>query len=179
MSASAASRRLVWMGTALVVAVAVLAAQLHERPKVWLELPLYDYVAFWSAARLNQQGQDPYDPQRLDALQREAVPDLREPLVMWPAPWALTPLKPFAFLESHLSHLFWMLFSLAVLGFAVDGCWRGAGRPADRRWIAWLTAATFLPCYIVLLTGQMGPLLLLGFVGFLYFLRRGRDGWAG
>jgi hypothetical protein len=45
--------------------------------------------------------------------------------------------------------------------------------------VAWLLALTFLPCYLVLVTGQMGPLLLLGLVGFLHCLRRGRDGWAG
>src|SRR6516165_10514185 len=105
LTAPAASRSLLWMGTALLLALAMLAAQLLQRPTVLLDLPLYDYVAFWSAGRLNQMGQDPYDPQLLAAVQHEAVPDLRGELVMWPAPWALTPLKPFCFLESHLSHL--------------------------------------------------------------------------
>jgi hypothetical protein len=196
MTAPAESRRLVFLGAALVLAAAALAGQLLRHPSAWLEMPLYDYVAFWSAGRLNQLGEDPYDPDRLAVLQREVIPDLQSPLVMWPAPWALTPLRPFCFLESHLSHLFWMVFNLAVLGLAVDWCWRspltlpsppaggegrvrGAGRTGDRRWLAWLTAATFVPCYVVLLTGQMGPLMLLGFVGFLHFLRRGRDGLAG
>jgi hypothetical protein len=172
-------RRILGLSAALIVAVAVLAVQLVRQPTAWLDMPLYDYVAFWSAARLNNVGDDPYDPGRLVALQRQAVPEQEDVLVMWPAPWALTPLKPFAALESHLSHVLWMLGSLFVLAFAVDWRWRSAGGPAPQRWLAWLTAATFLPCYAVILTGQLGPLLLLGFVGFLHFVRRRCDLLAG
>ena len=52
MTAPAAPRSLIWMGTALLLATAALAAQLLQRPGVLLELPLYDYVAFWSAGRI-------------------------------------------------------------------------------------------------------------------------------
>jgi hypothetical protein len=45
--------------------------------------------------------------------------------------------------------------------------------------VAWVLAFTFLPSYIVLVTGQLGPLILLGLIGFLHCLRRGRDGLAG
>jgi hypothetical protein len=72
-----------------------------------------------------------------------------------------------------------MAVCLTVLGLTVDWAWRSRGGPAEQRWLAWLTAAAFVPSFCVLLTGQMGPWLLLGFVGFAHFIRRGRDGLAG
>jgi hypothetical protein len=164
---------------ALVVASVVLAVQLAHSGTRLLDLPLYDYVAFWAAGRLNHAGTDPYDPELLAALQREAAPNKGDVLVMWPAPWTLTLLAPFSRIDSHTSHLLWILLQLAVLVGAVDWSWRLAGGPAEKRWLAWLVAFTFVPSYFVLATGQLGPLLLLGFAGFLHFIRRGRPAVAG
>src|SRR5947199_356754 len=66
-----------------------------------------------------------------------------------------------------------------LLPLLLDGAWRQFGGSPQYRWVAWLLALTFLPCHFLLVTGQLGGLILLGFVGFLYFLRRGREGWAG
>jgi hypothetical protein len=144
-----------------------------------VRLPLYDYVAFWAAGRLNQEGHDPYDTERLGAVERAADPGLHDVLVMWPAPWALTLVGPFSRLDSHTSHLLWLLFQLAVLVGGIELAWRAyGGDPARRGW-AWLAAFTFLPTYMVLVTGQLGGVLLLGLAGFLWSLRAGRPGWAG
>src|SRR2546430_13113210 len=42
-----------------------------------------------------------------------------------------------------------------------------------RSWLAWALALTFVPSLIVLRAGQIGPLILLGMVGFLHWERRG------
>jgi hypothetical protein len=172
-----AAARLALLGSALAVASALLAVQL-ARSASPLDLPLYDYVAFWAAGCLNHAGADPYDPESLATLQREAAPG-QGVLVMWPAPWALTLLAPFSRLDSHSGHLLWVLLQLAVLIGAVDWAWRLAGGPAEKRWVAWLVTFTFPPTYFVLVTGQLGALLLLGLVGFLHFIKRGRDAVAG
>lgn len=164
---------------ALAIAVPIMLWQLGGSARGLTDWPLYDYVSFWAAGRLNLQGQDPYDPALLEALEREAEPGSSEVLIMWPAPWALTLLMPFSCLDAHLSHLLWLAFQFVVLACAVDWAWRLVGAPPERRWLAWLLALTFLPCYLVLVTGQMGPLLLLGLIGFLSCLKHGRDGWAG
>ncbi|HZY87765.1 MAG TPA: glycosyltransferase family 87 protein [Gemmataceae bacterium] len=172
------NRRPLLLGLALLLAVAALLV-VGGPPSRLLGLPLYDYVSFWAAGRLNLQGQDPYDPALLAALEKQAAPGPGDVLIMWPAPWALTLLMPFSRLDAQLSHLLWLAFQFATLAFAVDWAWRLYGGPREQRWVAWLLALTFLPCYLVLVTGQMGPLLLLGLVGFLHCLKRGRDGWAG
>jgi hypothetical protein len=166
------------VGTALAAAVGLLAVQ-----AAWLPAPgrlsLYDYVAFWAAGRLNQEGHDPYDTDRLAAVERAADPSLHDVLVMWPAPWTLSLVGPFSRFDSHTSHLFWIFFQLAALVAGVELVWRAYGGDPTRRGWAWLAAFTFLPTYAMLVTGQLGGLILLGLAGFLRCLRRGRPGWAG
>jgi hypothetical protein len=165
-----------WLLGGALAALAVLGAW-HARSGPGLTaLPLYDYVAFWSAGRLVLEGENPYDPAALSALQGAADRGNGAPLVMWPAPWALTLLLPFSAFDAHASHLAWLLLQLLVLVGAVGWAWDG---PAERRWVAWLVAFAFLPTYLVLVTGQLGALMLLGLVGFRECLRRGRPLAAG
>ena len=142
-------------------------------------MPLFDFAAFWSAGRLNHEGVDPFDPERLAELQHAVQPGQTGVLLMWNGPWALALVKPFAMLDAGLAHLLWQLLMLGVLVASADWAWRLYGGPPDLRWVAWLVTFTFAPSIFVLVAGQFGPLLLLGFVAFLYFVRTGRDGLAG
>jgi hypothetical protein len=168
-----------WLLAASLIAGLAMTAQLARDPHGLLGLPLYDYVAFWAAGRLNAAGEDPYDPARLEALERQANPATVDVLVMWPAPWALTLLAPFTRLGPQVGHLLWQLAQLAVLLAAVEILWRLQGAEPGQRWVAWLLTFTYLPCYFLLVTGQFGAVILLGFAGFLYFLRQGRETAAG
>jgi hypothetical protein len=51
-------------------------------------------------------------------------------------------------------------------------------RPGRYR-LAWLLTVTFVPSVFVLVIGQIAPLVLVGFAGFLYFERRGQNFTAG
>ncbi len=178
MSQAVGSRRLlVVAGVLLAIAGSALGWQLWSLglPR----LPLYDFVSFWAAGRLNAQGADPYDPEQLAALERAAEPGGRQVLVMWPAPWALTLLGPLARLDAHVAQACWLALLLLTLLTAVAWAWRFQGGATDQVAVAWLVACVFLPTYLVLVTGQLAPLLLLGFVGFLHYQRRGQEGLAG
>jgi hypothetical protein len=181
MSLTVASRRslLPWLLAGTIAAGAVLTLQLVHAQSSVLRLPLFDYVAFWAAGRLNAAGADPYDPALLAALEREANPNTVDVLVMWPAPWALSLLAPFTRLGPQTSHLLWQFTQLAVLLGALELLWRCYGGDPARRWVAWLIAFTFPPSYFLLVTGQFGAVLLLGLAGFLYFQRQGRQFAAG
>jgi hypothetical protein len=181
MSPTVSARRplLPWLLAASVAAGAVFGMQLARDPHGLLGLPLYDYVAFWAAGRLNAAGEDPYDTTRLADLEREASPGTVDVLVMWPAPWALALLAPFSRLDPHAGHLLWQLAQLAILLAAIEVLWRHWGGDPERRWAGWLLAFTYLPCYFLLVTGQFGAIILLGFAGFLHYLRRGREAMAG
>ncbi len=168
-----------WLFAALVAAGLAMAAQMARSPDGLRGLPLYDYAAFWAAGRLNAAGEDPYDPARLAALEREANGGAGDVLVMWPAPWALSLLAPFTRLDARTGHLLWQLAQLAVLLGATEVIWRLQRGDPGLRWVAWLVTFTFLPSYLVVVTGQLGAVLLLGFAGFLHFMRRGREVPAG
>ncbi len=174
-----AERRRPWLVVAALAAtVALLAVQAAWLPAPG-RLPLYDYVAFWAAGRLNQEGHDPYDTDRLAAVERAADPGLHDVLVMWNPPWTLTLTGPFSRFDSHSSHLFWIFFQFAALVAGVELAWRVCGGDPARRGWAWLTTFTFLPTFMVLVAGQFAGLILLGLAGFLWTLGRGRPGWAG
>jgi hypothetical protein len=176
---ASAKARPLFLAAALLATLALLGTQAGGFADRLRGLPLYDYIAFWAAGRLNQEGHDPYDTERLAVVERAAEPSLNDVLVMWPAPWALTLVGPFSRFDSHAGHPFWLLLQLAALVTGLELSWRVyGGDPRQRGW-AWLVAFTFLPTYMVLTAGQLGGLILLGLAGFLVCLRRGRPGWAG
>jgi len=71
-----------------------------------------------------------------------------------------------------------MAFVLGVgmVVFCADAIWRIYGGATERRWLAWLVALTFVPTLQVLQMGQIGPLILLGLVAFLFYVHE--SGWA-
>jgi Glycosyltransferase family 87 len=168
------SRLLLAFGLLAVLALG--AYEIHyllNNPTVW---PPDDFVEYYAAGRLNANGLDPYDPDRLLPLERAAGRDTDEAVMMWNPPWTLTVAMPFGLLPARVSQLLWLALNLGVVLFCTDWAWRHYGGPRRFRWVAWALAFTFMPTYFVLQSGQIGPLVLLGAVGFLAF-REGRWGW--
>jgi hypothetical protein len=139
----------------------------------------HDFIEYWAAAQLLLQGQNPYDPAALLAVEREVGWPADEPLLMWNPPWTLTVVLPFALLPFRGATVAWVLVQLAlVLGSGIL-LWRYFA-PADRRsWLGPLLAVAFAPCLFALHMGQISPWLLAGVVGFLWAEREGRDWLAG
>jgi hypothetical protein len=146
---------------------------LLDNPTVW---PPDDFVEYYAAGRLNAAGLNPYDPDRLLPLERAAGRDTDEAVMMWNPPWTLTVAMPFGLLPARASQLLWLALHLGIVLFCADWAWHHYGGPRQCRWVAWALAFTFLPTYFVLQSGQIGPLVLLGAVGFLAF-REGRWSW--
>ena len=138
-----------------------------------------DFVEYWSAGRLILTGANPYDPAALFTLQHEyGCPDDR-PIMMYNPPWTLPFVLPFAWLDYGTARLLWLLVHLGLVLVCADLAWRLYGGSPARRWLAWGLAFAFFPMLIALRMGQIGPLMLAGLVGFLWFVRQGRFGWAG
>jgi hypothetical protein len=136
-----------------------------------------DFVEYWSAARLNLAGGNPYGSDELFALQRDYGCPEDRPVMMYNPPWTLPFVMPFGALDYGTGRLAWLLLSLGLVLVCAGAAWRLLGGPADRRRLAWVLALTFFPTLIALRMGQIAPLMLAGLVGFLYFVRQGR-GWA-
>src|SRR5207249_6912743 len=124
-------RRLLLLSLALAAAALPAGWYLLSRPA--RPLPLYDFVSFWAAGRLSQQGIDPYGTERLAEVERQAEPDNEQVLVMWPAPWALALLGPVSRLGPQVAYRVWALLLLAALLFAADRAWLLAGGAPQRR----------------------------------------------
>jgi hypothetical protein len=150
--------------------------KLLDDPTVW---PPDDFVEYWAAGRLCLHGQDPYSPPLLLDLERQAGRDTDEAVMMWNPPWTLPVVMPLGALPARAAQLTWLFVGLAAIGFSADRLWRTYGGPAELRWVGWAVPLTFVPTYIVLNAGQIGPLLLLGAALFVWLDRTGRPALAG
>ena len=126
-----------------------------------------DFIAYWSAGRLNAQGQNPYSPEVLLPIERAEGWAEDWPNIMYYPPWALPLVMPFGLAPFNLARLAWLIAEIAVVAFCIDLIWRYYGGPSAQRWLAWGLGLGFVPTLIALRMGQIGPFLLLGVVGFL------------
>jgi hypothetical protein len=168
---------LTWAGLAAALAVLVVQVAHIDGDSPLFDAP--DFAMYWSSARLHLAGENPYDPAKLLPLEQQNVPGQENVYIAYSPPWLLTVLLPFALPGYHSGRVLWLLLNALLVLLCADGLWRLYGGPGRRRWLAWLIAFSFLPTLFLLKTGQIGALLLLGVVGFLYLERRRRDLAAG
>jgi hypothetical protein len=126
-----------------------------------------DFVEYWAAARLFVSGGNPYSPAELFRTQQGAGWTEPMPLLMWNPPWTLSFIWPFGLPEHDESQFLWFLLHTVIIFLGAQLLWRIYDGPPRQVRCAWLAVLTFAPVYFVLLLGQIGPLILLGLIGFL------------
>jgi hypothetical protein len=165
-----------WAARGIVVAVLLWQGIRLTDPKL---LRPSDFVEYWSAGRLNLARGNPYGSAELFALQHDyGCPDDR-PVMMYNPPWTLPLIMPFAQLDYGTARLAWLLVMFALILLSAGAAWRLFGGSPERRWVAWALALGCFPTLIALRMGQIAPLMLAGLVGFLYLLRKSREGLSG
>ncbi len=167
--------RLIW--SALLVGLLLLGYALHALP-IDARLLADDYVEYWAAGRLNLSRGNPYAADQLLPLER-AVGRMAEVLMMWNPPYTLALAMPLALADYKTSRLLWLLLNIAAVMIATSWWWRLSDGPPERWWAAQVVAFTFFSTVTVLRMGQIGPLVLLGIVGFLRYERERHDWRAG
>lgn len=163
------------LGLALLLSLLVLLAVLAQRvlpPSVGTS----DFIGYWAGARLVLGGQDPYDGEKVLAVQREAYPDRVEAMYTWNPPWLGAILVPLGALPFRAATTAWLLINLLVVGASGLALWRLFGGPSGGRWAALALAIVFFfPQTLVALdTGQVSTLVLAGVAGFLACFRAER-----
>jgi hypothetical protein len=138
-----------------------------------------DFAGYWTSGRLLLQGDNPYSAENLVALQQSLGLSERGPVVIYNPPWVLTLLLPFCIPEFAPGKLMWLACTLALILYCTDRLWLIYGGSIKARACAPLVAATFSPMLFAYQLGQIVPFLLLGLVGFIYFVRRGKWWLAG
>src|SRR6476619_5311041 len=79
-----------------------------------------DYLEYWSSARLNLRGENPYDPALLLAEQQLAEPERTQSLMMWNPPPSLPVYALFAPFSPRWAALLWIGSQLLVVAIACD-----------------------------------------------------------
>jgi len=138
-----------------------------------------DFVDFWAASRLLINGGNPFSPAEVLELQQSVGYREPKPLLMWNPPWTLSFILPIGFLDYGLSQFVWLILHVSLLLLSAQRLWAIYNPTARQPYLPWIAAFTFVPTLMVLIIGQITPLVLLGIVGFLYFERKDQLFWAG
>lgn len=131
-----------------------------------------DFIEYWAAARLLLEGGNPYSAEQMLRLQNSIGWTDQRPLMMWNPPWTLSVVLPFGFFSFEVGRFLWLLVNLLVVVLCIDLSWRIYGGPKRYFWLPWALGLGFFPTLFVLRVGQITPFVLLGVIGFLFFVRK-------
>jgi hypothetical protein len=134
-----------------------------------------DFDEYWAAARLLLSGGNPYSPEELLRAEQAVGRSGSVPLIMWNPPWTLAFILPVGLADYLTGKFLWLVLHISIVFFSAQLLWRLYGGPSQDYRRAWLVLFTFAPTYLCLSLGQIGPLVLLGLVAFLYF--ESREAW--
>jgi hypothetical protein len=140
-----------------------------------------DFVEYWSAGQLLLQGRNPYDSSELSEVEASIGVPYELPIIMWNPPWLLLWILPLLLLPFKAAALAWLFLNLALLLACATVVWRLLAPTQVSRRIAvtWVATLAFIPGLMAIRMGQMSALLLVGVVGFLYYVERGNPLLAG
>jgi len=160
----------------VVVAIAcILLIVPHIDP---LTLGKRDFAFYWAAGRLALQQHNPYDHAAIQPLEQSLGFPGEHPIVPREPPWFLWTTLPFGMLPPMWAWAIWLSFSVISLMVSAHLCWRLQGwQPSDRRMFVCATWL-FAPVLACLSSSQLGFMLLLGVMLFMWFEGRS-DFWAG
>jgi len=141
---------------------------------------LTDFVSFWASSRILIDGGNPFSPLEVLELQRSLGLSETKPLMIWHPPWTLSLLLPFGAMPFQFSQFCWLLMQIFFILLSAQTLWTIYCRDAaPNAYWPWIAAFTLIPTWLVLIIGQMSPLILLGIVGFLHFQRKNQLYLAG
>ncbi len=137
-----------------------------------------DSIAYWTAGRLLLAHQSPYDTRAVLTLETESGYVKDKPLVLRTPPWSLFMVLPLGFLGPLGAWVLWTAISLSSMLIAMRICWTVYRVEGVTHNLFSLVSYTFAPVPACLVAGQMGLVLLLGLMLFLWW-ERDRPFWAG
>ena len=131
-----------------------------------------DFIEYWAATQLLLHDGNPYSPGELLATQQALGWSQPEPLMMWNPPWTLSFILPLGLADYQTAQFAWFLGHVLIIFVGSRLLWNiYGGEPQKSRYAAF-SVSSFAPTYFALLLGQIGPLILLGLIGFLVSVKR-------
>ena len=138
-----------------------------------------DFMGYWASTHLLLNGEDPYDSEKIMAVQKSLGWTEKVPIVIYNPPWVFTFLIPFCMNDFTTDRIIWVICTLSFMMFSADRLWLIYGGSRETRIWALIVMATFIPMLPTYILGQIVPLMLLGLMGFLYFARKEKWWLAG
>lgn len=166
------------IGIAIVLSAALVAVLTHYASRIESKLPQRDSIAYWSAAVLLIHHSDPYNNTAVLDLERKHGYENSRPLVLRTPPWSLFMILPLAFLSPLWAWVTWLAVLVFCLMAGLRLCRRLYGRDDVPANALTIVAYLFAPVAACVVAGQMGLVLMLGVVLFLY-LEKDRPFLAG
>lgn len=137
------------------------------------ETATIDYIQYWAGAKIFVGHGNPFDVAQIRAVEAEVWGNQPLPILLWNTPLIFPFIAPLAAFDYHLGRLLWLFFQVgcAVAGLrCVYLMWRAIGKQgALRQKPVFFFLVTFYPGLLSLHDGQVSPLLLAGFCGYLYW----------
>jgi hypothetical protein len=127
-----------------------------------------DFIAYWAAGQQLVHGANPYSRAAVFDLELAQAFVGRRPLIMRNPPLAFFLAWPLGFVSEQMGMVLWLLMLVGALMASVRMLWILNGRPGDR---LHLLGYLFAPALACVMAGQLGIVLLLGVMLFLYFHR--------
>ena len=152
----------------LVIAVLVIYALVSRSNELRSQVAQRDSIAYWTAGQLLFHHYNPYEAGTVYQLERGQGYRADQPLVLRTPPWSLFIVLPLGLTNAFWAWALWILVSLACLVLAMRLCWRMQGDGEVPQNLFWLVGYAFAPVPACLVAGQMGLVLLLGIVLFLW-----------
>lgn len=138
-----------------------------------------DFAAYWTGGQRLIHRQDPYSQSAVLALERQLGFTGTIPLVIRNPPWALPLTLPLGLLPYDLAQRLWLWIGIAITLVCAHWLWQFYAPTNKSSFAVLVITVLYLPAATVLALGQIGPLVLLGIVGFLICAEKRFDGWAG
>lgn len=123
-----------------------------------------DFIVYWATGRQLVQHGNPYDPDSISRIERDAGFRGSGSYYMRNTPWALPLAYPLGFVSPTAAALPWSLVMLALLIACVRILWRLFGETGSQ--LSWL-GYCFPPALFCVILGQTSILVLCGLVLFL------------
>jgi hypothetical protein len=138
-----------------------------------------DFIQYWSAWRLMQQGANPYDPQLLTQLQSSLTGDSEHLILSWNPPWTFVALSPVLSLPFGQAASIWLALQIGLILVISVTLPRGLGKHVPSPLVCVLASTLFFPILNSIKMGQLGVLFAAGIALFLYYQRAGAFFLAG
>jgi hypothetical protein len=156
------------LGSRVLVTGVVLYLVLSHLADLRANVSKRDSICYWAAAHLLVNHHNPYDSPSVMALEQQQGYTDGKPLVLRTPPWSLFMVMPLAMMNAFWAWMSWVTASIAALVFGIRLCWKMFGNDLGPPAFFLLAGYTFAPVPACLVSGQMGILLLLGLVLFLW-----------